>query len=168
MNPPVRRAAVAPFESSPPKPLEPVGGEFGVPHGMLDVLVPEVGLDRAGVVTVVRPRVPAAVAEHVGTDRKAHGGFSPVRERILRNPAAVIGPPVSIPAAPRADLLYPSAGRTPAPVGRCRRRTGREPSGAADAGKLPPAARASPSHAAAGRRSVAAGAGASAPKPSRR
>jgi hypothetical protein len=102
--------------------------------------VPEVGLDRPSVVAVVRELVPAAVAEHVGTDRKAHGGFSPVRERILRKPAAVIGPPVSIPAAPRADRLYPSAGRTPAPVGRCRRRTGRAPSGAAGASRLPPAA----------------------------
>ena len=91
--------SVAPAETwalIPPKPLEPLRREFGVAHGVLDVLVPEVVLDRAGVVAVVRELVPAAVAEHVGMDGKPNADSSPVRARSLRNPAAVIGPPRSL------------------------------------------------------------------------
>ena len=63
--------------SVPPEPLEPLGRQFSIPHGVLDVLVPEVVLDRPGVVAVVRQFEAAAVAEHVGMDGKAHGGFFP-------------------------------------------------------------------------------------------
>ena len=37
-----------------PKPLEPLRAELGIAHGVGDVAMPEVLLDRAGVVAVVR------------------------------------------------------------------------------------------------------------------
>lgn len=44
---------------------------------MLNVLVPQVVLDRSRIVAVVREFVPAAVAEHVGMDRKAESRLLP-------------------------------------------------------------------------------------------
>lgn len=60
-----------------PEPLEPLRRQFRIAHGMLDVLVPQVVLDGAGVVAVIRQFVPAPVPEHVGMDGEAHGGFFP-------------------------------------------------------------------------------------------
>ena len=56
--------------SIPPEVLEPIRGHLGIPDGMHDVLVPEVVLQRARVVPVIRELVPAGVAEHVWMDRE--------------------------------------------------------------------------------------------------
>jgi hypothetical protein len=54
-----RKTAIS---SVTPEILEPGRRQLGVAHSMLDVLVPEVGLQRAGVVTIVRELEPAGVA----------------------------------------------------------------------------------------------------------
>ena len=54
--------APAPPSSVPPKVLEPVGSHFGVPDRVLDVLVPEVVLQGARVVAVVRELEPTGMA----------------------------------------------------------------------------------------------------------
>ena len=60
----------------PPKVLEPVGRQFGVPDGVLDVLVPKVVLQGPRVVTIVGELEPAGVAKHVRVDREWHvSGF---------------------------------------------------------------------------------------------
>ena len=66
--------APAPPSSVPPKVLEPVGRHFGVPDRMLNVLVPEVVLQGARVVTIVGQLEPAGVAKHVRVDREWHLG----------------------------------------------------------------------------------------------
>src|SRR5215475_5613331 len=58
----------------PPKVLEPVGRHFGVPDRVLNVLVPEVVLQGARVVTIVGQLEPAGVAKHVRVDREWHLG----------------------------------------------------------------------------------------------
>jgi hypothetical protein len=58
----------------PPKVLEPIRCQLGVPHCVLDVLVPHPGLDRSGVVAGVCQGVTAPVSEHVGVDGKWHAG----------------------------------------------------------------------------------------------
>src|SRR5262245_17985999 len=64
----------APPSSVPPKILESVGRHFGVSNGVLDVLVPEVVLQGARVVTIVGQLEPAGMAQHVGVDREWHLG----------------------------------------------------------------------------------------------
>jgi hypothetical protein len=49
-----------------PETFEPILRQRGVPRGVLYVSVPEVGLQRAGIVAVIRELVAAGVAEHVG------------------------------------------------------------------------------------------------------
>ena len=44
-----------------PEPVEPVGAQLGVAHCVLDVLVPEVVLERAGIVACIRQGMAAAV-----------------------------------------------------------------------------------------------------------
>jgi hypothetical protein len=62
--------------SVPPKVLEPIGRQFGVPDGVLDVLVPKVVLQGPRVVAIVGQLEPAGVAKHVRVDREWHlGGF---------------------------------------------------------------------------------------------
>src|SRR5262249_6863420 len=61
----------------PPKVLEPVGRQFGVPDGVLNVLVPEVVLQGARVVTIVGEFEPAGMAKHVWVDREWHLGGLP-------------------------------------------------------------------------------------------
>ena len=48
-----------------PKPLESLGAEFRIAHGMRDVPVPEILLDGARVVTVVGELEPGRMAQHV-------------------------------------------------------------------------------------------------------
>jgi hypothetical protein len=48
----------------PPKILEPRRRQLGVAHRMLDVLVTQVGLQRASIVASIGKRVPASVTEH--------------------------------------------------------------------------------------------------------
>jgi len=63
---------------SPPKVLEAVGRHVGVPDGVLDVLVPEVVLERSRVVAIVGELEPAGMAQHASA-RKARslrcGGY---------------------------------------------------------------------------------------------
>jgi hypothetical protein len=60
--------------SGSPKILEPIGRHFGVPDGVLDVLVPEVMLQGARVVAVVRQLETTGMTEHVGVDWERHLG----------------------------------------------------------------------------------------------
>src|SRR5262245_66306852 len=77
---PVQKASSAPDHprtwgwplSIPPKVLEPVGRHFGVPDGVLDVLVPEVMLQGPRVVAIVGELEPAGMAQHVRVDREWH------------------------------------------------------------------------------------------------
>src|SRR5262249_28606818 len=67
----------APPSSVPPKILESVGRHFGVPDGVLDVLVPEVVLQGPRVVAIIGQLEPAGVAKHVWVDREWHLGGLP-------------------------------------------------------------------------------------------
>src|SRR5262245_34508866 len=60
--------AMEPASSVPPKVLESVGRHFGVPDRVLDVLVPEVVLQGARVVAVIRELEPAGMAKHMRVD----------------------------------------------------------------------------------------------------
>jgi len=57
-----------------PEIREAVRRQLGVAHRMLDVLVPEIGLERAGVVTLVGELESAGVSKHVQMDRERHLG----------------------------------------------------------------------------------------------
>jgi hypothetical protein len=48
-----------------PKILEPLRRQLGVSNGVLDILVPEISLQRPCVVPFIRERVSAGVTEHV-------------------------------------------------------------------------------------------------------
>jgi hypothetical protein len=50
--------------------LEPLRTQLGVAHRVRDIPVPEVLLDRARVVTLVRELVAGGVAQHVRMDRE--------------------------------------------------------------------------------------------------
>jgi hypothetical protein len=54
-----------------PEILEPIRRQRGVARGVLDIAVPQVGLQRSGVVAVIRELVPTAMAEHVGVSLDA-------------------------------------------------------------------------------------------------
>ena len=62
------KAPSAPDHPLPPKVLEPVGRQFGVPDGVLNVLVPEVVRQGQRVVAIVGELEPAGVAKHVRVD----------------------------------------------------------------------------------------------------
>jgi hypothetical protein len=64
-------------ELVPPKILEPVGRHFGVPDGVLNVLVPEVVLQGSRIVAIVGELEAAGVAEHVRVNREWHLGGLP-------------------------------------------------------------------------------------------
>src|SRR5262245_63925788 len=64
-------------ERSTPKLFEPVGRHIGVPDRMLDVLVPQVVLQRPRVVAIVGELEPTGMAKHVRVDRKWHLGSFP-------------------------------------------------------------------------------------------
>src|SRR5262249_39713489 len=70
--------------SVPPKVLEPVGRQFGVPDGVLNILMPEVVLQGPRVVAIVGELEPAGMAEHVGVDREWHLGGLPEWARRAR------------------------------------------------------------------------------------
>jgi hypothetical protein len=61
-------------ELVPPKVLESVGRHFGVPDRVLNVLVPEVVLQRPRVVAIVGELEPAGMAKHVRVDGEWHLG----------------------------------------------------------------------------------------------
>ncbi len=56
--------------SIPPEILEPLRRKLGVSHRVLDVLVPEVVLQRASIVSLVGELVATGMAQHVGMDWK--------------------------------------------------------------------------------------------------
>jgi hypothetical protein len=93
------RASRANHVSSPPsraililpKRIEPLRRKFVVAHRVLDILVPEVVLHRARVLSVVRQFISARVPQHMRMHRKRKLRTLPVRAIILRNPATVIG-----------------------------------------------------------------------------
>src|SRR5262245_43561519 len=57
-----------------PKIFEPIGSHFGVPDRVLNVLVPEVVLQRPRVVAIVGELVSTGMAKHVRVDREWHLG----------------------------------------------------------------------------------------------
>src|SRR6516225_6024629 len=69
-------AAATPIatNSLSPEVLEPVRGQLGVAHRVLDVFVAEPRLQRPGVVAGIGERVAAAVPQHVRVDRERHFG----------------------------------------------------------------------------------------------
>ncbi len=62
------------MESVLPKILEPVRRQIRVLHGMRDEFVPEVMLDRSGILPVIRELIARCVPEHVRVDWKAQFG----------------------------------------------------------------------------------------------
>src|SRR5437764_13944478 len=58
----------------PPEVLEPVRRQLGIAHRVLDVLVAEPRLQRAGVVAGIGQGVAAAVPQHMRVDRERHFG----------------------------------------------------------------------------------------------
>jgi hypothetical protein len=73
----------------PPKVFESVGYHVGVPNGVLDVLVPEVVLEGARVVAVIRELEPAGMAKHVRMDREWHlGGLAETLDEPMETDAA--------------------------------------------------------------------------------
>lgn len=60
-----------------PKIPEPIRRQLGVPHRVLDVLVPQVVLDRPGVVPVVRQLEPTPMPQHVRMYREVEAGLAP-------------------------------------------------------------------------------------------
>jgi len=78
-----------PESSVPPKVFEAVRCHFGVPNRVLDVLVPEVVLEGARVVTVICELEPTGVAKHVWVDRKWHlGGFADALDEAVETDGA--------------------------------------------------------------------------------
>jgi hypothetical protein len=71
------RESSAPSSSVPPKIFEPVGRHFGVPDGVLDVLVAKVVLQGPGVMAIIGQLEPAGMAKHVRVDREWHLGGLP-------------------------------------------------------------------------------------------
>src|SRR5262245_40707201 len=69
-----RDGDLAPSTSVPPKVLKPVERHFGVPDGVLDVLVPEVVLQGPRVVAIVGELEPTGMTKHVRVDREWHLG----------------------------------------------------------------------------------------------
>src|SRR5262249_41449273 len=65
------------LRSASPKVLEPVGRHFGIPDGVLNVLVAQVVLQGPRVVAIVRELEPAGMAKHVRVDREWHLGGLP-------------------------------------------------------------------------------------------
>ena len=57
-----------------PEIFEPIRRQRRVAHRRLDGAMPEVSLDRAGILTICRQLEPAAVAQHVAMDQKTKPG----------------------------------------------------------------------------------------------
>ena len=53
---------------SVPQALKSFGGDLGIAHRVLNVLVPQVVLDQPGIQALVRQGIATAMAEHVGMD----------------------------------------------------------------------------------------------------
>jgi hypothetical protein len=108
------------MELVPPEILEPIGRELCVTHRVLDVLVPHPRLDGPGIVTNVRQRVVAAVAQHVGG---GSGKAIPTLSPRLRRAALLLEMqllyaashhPLAARTAPCGGLTDPAGGLGPA------------------------------------------------------
>jgi len=64
------KAGIPATDSILPKSLEPFRTELGIAHGVRDVSMPEILLDRSRVVPFVRKLVAGRVAQHVRMDRE--------------------------------------------------------------------------------------------------
>ena len=73
---------------------------------MLDVLMPEVGLQASGVVAVIGELVAAGVAQHVGMDGELTLAATPARATILAKPAVVNGASRSL-TKTKGELRWP-------------------------------------------------------------
>lgn len=79
-----------------PKALEAIRRQLGIPHGVRDVPVSEVVLDRARVPSLVGELEAVSMAQHVWMDREAEFRFLTGSATILRAFEVVIGPPRSV------------------------------------------------------------------------
>ena len=80
-----------------PETVEPGRRQFGITNGVLDVLVPEIVLDGAGVVPGVGEFEPDTVPQHVRMYlQREFDAFRGARERLRPKLFAVIGPPRSV------------------------------------------------------------------------
>src|SRR5215471_1660224 len=70
------RALVKRAHHLSPEVLEPIRRQFRVAHRVLDVLVPEPGLQRPRVVAGIGQGIAAGVAQHVREDGEGHAGAS--------------------------------------------------------------------------------------------
>ena len=75
-----------------PEIVEAGGAQFAVAHRVLDVAVPEVRLQRAGIVAVVGELVTAGMAEHVRMGFEGRPASAPARSTSLAKPAVENGP----------------------------------------------------------------------------
>src|SRR6266436_2635854 len=77
------------LRSSPPKVFEAIGRHLGVPHCVLNVLVPEVVLQGPRVVAIVGELEPASMAKHVRVDREWHlGGLADALDEAMETDRA--------------------------------------------------------------------------------
>ncbi len=60
--------------ASSPEVLEPLGRQLGVAHGVLDISVAEIGLQRPRIVALAGQREAAGVAQHVRVNLQAQPG----------------------------------------------------------------------------------------------
>src|ERR1700674_1982124 len=72
-----RSAASTPGKLLAPKVLEPCRRQLGVAHRVLDVPVPEIGLQRPRVMAAVGKRIATGVPQHVGMDLEFEPRFGP-------------------------------------------------------------------------------------------
>lgn len=76
----------------PPKILKPIRRQLGIPHRMLNVLMPQVMLNRPRILPIVRQLKPASMAKHVWVSRKIEASPRPALAISLRTAESVIGP----------------------------------------------------------------------------
>ena len=73
--------------SAPPEILEPIGRKLRVSHRMLNILVPEICLQRPGIVALVGEGEPAGMSEHVWVRQEAEpGGLTGALLQAWQNP----------------------------------------------------------------------------------
>jgi len=68
-----------------PEVFEPVRAQLGVSHRVLDILVAEIMLQRAGIVAVIGKFIAAGMSQHVWMDGKRHlGGFAEALDEVMK------------------------------------------------------------------------------------
>jgi hypothetical protein len=81
--------------SASPETLEAVRCQFSVPNSMLDIAVPQVGLQGARVVPLVGKGVAAGVPEHVRVSLEANLASTRARSTMRAKPTVVNGAPAA-------------------------------------------------------------------------